>query len=325
VVADAAGLPLALFPKEEFAARTLRPKVAKERDAWLKPLHEPRPKVEAKRFPLPFEAVHFEKESIEKLVAACAIDHDVPAVAEFPGGRVAGLARLKRFLRHGLGGYVADRNEPSRDATSHLSPYLHFGNVSAREVALAVLEWAEESRNEEARDAFLEQLLVRRGLAYNFAARNRAHRTYDAIPEWAKTTLAEHQKDKREYLVDAAALEAGETPDEVWNAAQIELRTRGVIHNYARMLWGKLVIPWMKDPRAAHEILVHLNDKYALDGRDPDGYASISWCFGLHDRPWPTRPCFGKVRSMTSRSAQTKLDLDGYLSTCRALRREHGL
>ncbi len=144
--------------------------------------------------------------------------------------------------------------------------------------------------------------------------------TYDSIPAWAKATLAEHSKDPRPAIVSREDLEDARSPDKIWNAAQLELRARGVMHNYLRMLWGKLVLTWTKTPREAFDALVYLNDKYALDGRDPDGYASIAWIFGVHDRPWPERAIFGKIRCMTSNSTRNKFDLDDYLSQVRAWR-----
>ena len=159
---------------------------------------------------------------------------------------------------------------------------------------------------------------MRRTLAFNFARENPRHQSFDELPNWARDTLQKHAVDARPSLVDAAALERAESPDEVWNAAQLELRTRGIIHNYVRMLWGKLVLTWTETPREAHRLLVNLNDKWALDGRDPDGYTNIGWCFGLHDRPWPERPIFGTVRTMTSRSARAKLDLDEYIRCAHA-------
>jgi len=177
----------------------------------------------------------------------------------------------------------------------------------------------------ESGDALLEQLLVRRGLAFNFAARTPDYASYDALPPWARATLAAHAKDPRPSLVSREDLDAARSPDDLWNAAQLELRARGTIQGYARMLWGKLVLTWAQEPRDAHATLVHLNDRYALDGRDPDGWANISWCFGLHDRPWPERAIFGTVRCMTTRSARSKLDFDGYLDQARAWRASVGL
>ena len=320
VVDDCAVVPLSLFPKEESAARTLRPKFSRVSAYWLDAIDDPAPRVRApRRLDLPFDPIDWKRADIPKLVASCEIDHTVASVPEFPGGTTAAEARLERFLRRGLPSYDTDRSDPSRDRTSHLSPYLHFGMISARRVALDARAEGGPS------DGFLEQLLVRRALAYNFARTNPAHRTYDAIPPWAKATLEAHQVDKRYAELSIDDLAAARSPDPIWNAAQAELRARGVMQNYARMLWGKLVITWCKSPARAHAVLVELNDRFALDGRDPDGYANISWCFGLHDRPWPKQPIFGNVRSMTTRSAARKFDFDAYIDRSRAWREAAGL
>jgi deoxyribodipyrimidine photo-lyase len=177
----------------------------------------------------------------------------------------------------------------------------------------------------ESADALLEQLLVRRGLAFNFAARSPNPTGYESLPAWARSTLEAHERDKRPEILARDALEEARSPDELWNAAQLELRARGVIHGYARMLWGKIPITWTRTAAEAHALLVYLNDKYALDGRDPDGWANIGWCFGLHDRPWPERPIYGTVRTMTSRSARSKLDFEGYIRDAATWRDEAGL
>jgi deoxyribodipyrimidine photo-lyase len=324
IVDDATGIPMNLSGKAEFAARTLRPKVLKARDAWLKPLHEPTPLVTG-TFDLPFVPTPMgaaTDDDIARLVAACAIDHDVPRVSQFPGGSNAATERLVDFTEHRLRRYL-DRNEPSSPSTSQLSPYLHFGHVSPRAIALEARKArAHGAVSEEACEGFLEQLLVRRGLAYNYARHVGAHTGFEPVPTWAKETLAAHEGDARAWLATREDLEEARTPDELWNAAQLELRTRGVVHNYARMLWGKLPITWTTSGREAFDHLVYLNDKYALDGRDPDGYASIAWCFGVHDRPWPERAIFGTVRCMTSKSARSKLDFEGYLRDARGWRRE---
>ncbi len=327
-VDDACGVPMALFPKEEYAARTLRPKLLRARDAWLAPLAEPTPRssLSRARVSLPFEPVDLTRDDVDvaKLVGACAIDHGVPAVAALPGGSRAANSRLERFLRHKLAAYATDRNAPDRVATTGLSPYLHWGAISARRVALGVMEEARGRGASEAADALLEQLLVRRGLAFNFTARRAARgddpASYEALPGWARATLAAHARDPRPAIVSREDLDAGRSPDELWNAAQLELRATGIIHNYARMLWGKCVLGWTQEPAAAHALLVHMNDRYALDGRDPDGWTNIGWCFGLHDRPWPERAVFGTVRCMTTRSARSKLDCESYIDRAREWR-----
>lgn len=320
-VDDAAVVPLALFPKDEIGARTLRPKIAKVLGEWLHPLDEPAAAVAPPpRLELPFDPARLDRARVPELVAACAIDHTVPAVHEFPGGATAAASRAERFVQRRLSSYAVDRNDPSAEGTSGLSPYLHFGMISPRRVALLARK-AAPSPDDDGVKAFLEQLLVRRALAFTFARNNPRHREYDALPAWARTTLAEHAADRRSADVTLEELTQARSPDPLWNAAQLELRARGVIHGYARMLWGKLPLAWMREPRLVHAALVHLNDRFALDGRDPDGYANIGWCFGLHDRPWPKRPVFGAVRCMTSKSARSKLDFEGYIEGWEARRR----
>jgi deoxyribodipyrimidine photo-lyase len=316
-VDDATGVPMALFPKEETAARTLRPKLLKVRDAWaFRPLHEPPPrKGPPARLSLPFDPVDLGRADIAKLVASCVIDHDVAPVGETPGGAGEAETRLDHFVRSKLSSYALERNDPSRDATTGLSPYLHWGAISARRIASAVREAAVDRGVTESADALLEPLLVRRGLAFNFAARSPDPMAYESLPRWARATLAAHAHDRREMIVAPADLEAARSPDALWNAAQSELLTHGTIQNYARMLWGKLVITWTQTPESAHALLVHLNDKYALDGRDPDGWANIGWCFGLHDRPWPERAIYGTVRTMTTKSARSKLPFEDYITS----------
>ncbi len=312
-VDDCAVVPLALLARPEIGARTLRPRVTRALDAWLHPLAEAAPSVAApRRIDLPFPAVDIagaDAVAIRGLVAACAVDHTVPAVEGTPGGRTEAERRLGVFVRGPLATYDADRNDPLRDATSGLSPYLHFGMVSARRVALEARRWGQGAGLE----AFLEQLLVRRALAFNFARSVPDAAEWVALPAWARATLEKHAADRRYAELSLADLEAARSPDALWNASMNELRARGVIQPYARMLWGKLPLLWMSRPEKAHAAMMHLNDKWALDGRDPSGYANVSWCFGLHDRPWPERDVFGKVRTMTSASARRKLDFESYI------------
>jgi deoxyribodipyrimidine photo-lyase len=311
VVDDCAVVPMALLAKAEVGARTIRPKITRALEDWLRPLAE----VSPRRSPpsgldLPFEPLDLAKADLPALVASCAVDVGVPAVAETPGGTTEAERRLQAFLRGPLGTYATDRNDPSREATSHLSAYLHFGMISARRVALEARAWGRG----ESVDAFLEQLLVRRGLAFNFARSRPDHACWSAVPEWARASLDARTSDRRYADLSRDDLEQGRSPDPLWNAAMAELRARGTVQAYARMLWGKLPIAWMRRPEEAHAALVHLNDRWALDGRDPDGYANVSWCFGLHDRPWPQRAVFGAVRTMTSASARRKLDFEDYIA-----------
>lgn len=262
-------------------------------------------------------------------LARLPIDHAV-SVTKTRGGAEAGKATLTRFLRTALLRYDADRNDPDKHATSGLSPYLHFGHVSAHEVFAEIerLEgWSPEKAQKSGgkregfwsmsapAEAFLDQLVTWRELGLNMCAlRPDDYMRYGSLPDWARRTLAEHQKDPRSAIYTYAELEAARTGDRVWNAAQRELVREGRIHNYLRMLWGKRVLEWTRTPEEALEILIELNDKYALDGRDPNSYSGIFWTFGRYDRPWgPERPIYGTVRYMSSANTVKKLDLERYL------------
>ncbi|MFO0697440.1 MAG: deoxyribodipyrimidine photolyase [Polyangiales bacterium] len=261
------------------------------------------------------------------LLASLPIDHAVPVVDGMPGGPRRAEERLARFVREGLPRY-GERNDPEVHATSGLSPYLHFGHVSAHAIFRAVVgERFDPSalvpnggkregyfRLDPAREAFLDQLVVWRELGFSFARRHPDHDRYESQPAWARATLAKHAADPRPHLYDEAELEAARTHDPVWNAAQRELLETGVIHNYLRMLWGKKVLEWSPSPEEAFARLVRLNDRYALDGRDPNSYSGIGWVLGRFDRPWaPERPIFGQIRYMSSENTVRKLRLRGYL------------
>jgi deoxyribodipyrimidine photo-lyase len=245
------------------------------------------------------------------------------------GGAAAALERAQSFVSERLPRYDEARNHPDEQASSGLSPYLHFGHIAPQRVLsliAAAEEWGPEHLGKPRRgqregfwqmhpsaEAFLDQLVTWRELGFNFCATRDDYASYDSLPEWAQKTLAKHEQDPR-VLYSLEQLERAETGDQLWNAAQRELVETGVIHNYMRMLWGKKVLEWSPTPREAAERLVYLNDKYALDGRDPNSYSGIFWCFGRYDRAWgPERPIFGTVRTMTSDSARRKLRLREYL------------
>ncbi len=306
---DTGIVPLALFPKEEYAARTIRPKVHNLLAAWQTPIVVPRVRTQ-KPLDLPFDRFDVEKASLDAVLAKLPIDHTVKPASATPGGSAEAARRLTRLVEERLSRYP-EHNHPDVAATSNLSPYLHFGMVGARTVLAAVRA---ARAPQEAKDAFIEQLVVRRTLSYNFAWHNPRHATLDALPIWARETLRKHEADPRSHLYDRATLEAAKTGDALWNAGQRELVETGVMHNYIRMLWGKCVLLWKKTSEEALSDLVYLNDKYALDGRDPNTYTGILWCFGKHDRPWPERAIYGTVRSMTTASAEKKLQLKAYLA-----------
>ena len=313
-VVDAAGIaPLSAFPNQELAARTLRPKITRLLPERLLEIPDVRPAVAApKQLDWGFEPLPFplDDEELGRRIAALPIDHAVAPVAEFRGGTQAALRRLRKFLRDGLPGYAENRNEPSLAQTSGMSPYLHFGHLGAGQIALAARQ-ADAPQPD--KDAFLEELIVRRELGLNFAARNPQHTSIEAAPGWALNTLRAHEQDERKFQYTDEQLEAARTGDEVWNASQRQLVREGKIHGYLRMLWAKNLLFWSPTAKDAHRRISWLNDKYALDGRDAVSATNFLWIFGLHDRPFPERAIFGTVRSMTSGSAMKKLDLDGYL------------
>jgi deoxyribodipyrimidine photo-lyase len=312
LVDDAVGPPMRLScDKHETAARTIRPKVHRVLDASLvraddRAVRAPR----LRELSWPFEPTEPTLERIDALVRACAVDHSVSRVAKTPGTHTEGLSRLTRFVAERLGHYGARRNDMGLVGSSELSAHVHFGVLSARSIARA----ARASAAPEAeREAFVEELIVRRALAFNHAMTlpETHHRWEGAVPEWAQKTLLAHADDAR-TASPFEAWESASTSDSLWNSAQRELLRDGVIQPYARMLWGKVALTLTRSPRDAFDWLVRLNDKWALDGRDPNTYTNIGWCFGLHDHPYPERAVFGTVRCMTSRSARTKWDTDAY-------------
>ena len=258
-----------------------------------------------------------------------SIDHEVPP-ASLKGGSAEGTSRLEAFIRRKLSAYEKDRNHPDEDATSGLSPYLHFGHLSTHEVFSRVAdaeEWFFHKLSETAKggksgwwgmrpsaEAFLDELITWRELGFNMCAFRKDYSDYESLPDWARTTLKAHGKDKRPYLYETHELERAQTHDPLWNAAQRQLVTQGRIHNYLRMLWGKKILEWTPSPQKTIEVMIELNNKYALDGRDPNSYSGIFWCLGRYDRPWgPERPVFGKVRYMSSKNTARKLRLSDYL------------
>jgi deoxyribodipyrimidine photo-lyase len=236
---------------------------------------------------------------------------------------------LDRFIHGGLERYDEDRNDPDESATSGLSPYLHFGNLSTQEVFSAVSSWAGwtplrlAEKADGARsgwwgmapgaEAFLDQLVTWRELGFNMAWQDKTYMEYDSLPEWARLTLRDHEGDPRPHVYDYAQFRNAQTHDPLWNAAQRQLLGEGIIHNYLRMLWGKKILEWSSSPREALRIMLDLNDRFALDGRDPNSYSGIFWCLGRYDRGWPERPVFGKVRSMSSERTRKKVRLEEYL------------
>jgi deoxyribodipyrimidine photo-lyase len=240
--------------------------------------------------------------NIAELVAECAIDHSVPPAPTIRGGPRAARLQLDRFLASGLSRYAEERSDPNAGATSGLSPYLHFGNVSPIEVLLR----ARDAGPAESFAKFQDELLTWRELAFNFTHFNRRHRTVEAIPEWARRELEAGESDPRPALYDDTELERAETGEPLWNAAQMAYVRDGWMPNPLRMLWGKSVIQWTRNAGEALRILEHLNNKYSLDGRDPSSYLNLLWVFGKFDRPFYRRPIYGTVRYMSLKAAAKK-------------------
>jgi deoxyribodipyrimidine photo-lyase len=238
-------------------------------------------------------------------------DPTVPPVEGLHGGTSRALARLRRFVRGPLAEYHLAVDNPGTNLQSGLGPYLHFGQISPLTVARAVA--GARGVQEGARAAFLEQLIVRRELSFNMAYYDPAYDRYESLPAWARGTLARHARDHRPHLYDRARLERADTHDPYWNAAMREARSTGIMHGYMRMYWGKKILEWSETPQQAFAAALFLNNRWFLDGRDPNSFAGVAWCFGRHDRPWPERPVFGTVRAMVASGLERKFDMAGYL------------
>ena len=229
-----------------------------------------------------------------------------------PGEREA-KAPLRRFIENKLALYSLTRNDPTAHGQSGLSPYLHFGQLSAQRVALEV---GSRGADKASGEAFLEELIVRKELSDNFCFYNPDYDSFAGFPEWAKKTLDDHRKDPREYLYTRSEFETAATADELWNAAQTEMVKKGKMHGYMRMYWGKKILEWSESPEQALETAIYLNDRYELDGRDPSGYAGIAWSIGgVHDRPWQQRPVYGKIRYMNYNGCKRKFNVDKYIES----------
>jgi deoxyribodipyrimidine photo-lyase len=298
---------------EAYMAATLRPRIAKRLAEFLVPMSEARPVKSSLR--LRVAGPEFDVANPVAALRRLKLPGGPDPVSGLHGGGEAAREALEEFLRFRLHHYAEKRDDPSADFTSGLSPYLHFGQISALEIALAV----KDVGTGKAADIFLEQLIVRRELALNFAWYNPNYDRFAGLPDWSRKTLAREAKTKRPYVYDRAAFEGGRTHDPVWNAAQKEMAVTGRMHGYLRMYWGKKILEWSATPEEAFETALALNDRYELDGRDPNGFTGVAWCFGKHDRPWPRHPVFGNVRSMTAGGLAKKFDTGAYVRRMEAL------
>jgi len=293
--------------KQEFAARTIRPKILKLRERFLVPLKQRRVRVDAAKIDLKSD---IDVSDPEAALSGLKVDGSVSVSKRLLGGEVEAQRRLKSFVSKKLAKYPDDRNEPSLSATSMLSPYLHFGQISPLDISLAVnASHAPKASKED----FLEELIVRRELAVNFVYYQSKYDDFTCLPEWAQRTLRAHRRDKRSTVYTRDQLEAAQTHDEYWNAAQREMTGTGFMHNYMRMYWGKKIIEWTRTPQEAYRATLYLNNKHFVDGRDPVSYANVAWLFGLHDRPWAEREIFGTVRYMNAAGLERKFDMEAYI------------
>lgn len=301
-------VPAKLFPKEEYAARTIRPKLQKLLPVFFQKLENLKARFRWT------EATKPASQEIDpiRLMEELPLDRSASVLPDVRGGTAEGMRVLRQFLNERLATYDTARNQPHLAGTSELSAFLHFGQLSPLTVAVAVRE---ADAPEVAKAAFLEELIVRREVAINFVARNPQYDRLAGCPDWAQKTLAEHAADPRPYLYKESQFESAETHDPLWNAAQQEMVTTGRMHGYLRMYWAKKILEWTRSPEEAFEIAVKLNDRYEMDGRDPNGYTGVAWAIGgKHDRPWaPKRPVFGLIRYMTADGCARKFNVPAYI------------
>ena len=314
--------------KQEFGAYTLRPKLHKLLPEYLTdfPTLRKHPYAYTKKVP---------KIDWQKILNDKTIDYTVIPVESFHGDHASAKKALKKFLSEKIENYGDKRNDPTLDAQSNLSPYLHYGILSAQRIALTVVEKVGkpideilgELKNKAKVDmkselslidhagAFLEELIVRRELSDNFCFYNPRYDSVDGFPEWAKKSHAKHARDERDYIYTKKQGEEARTHDDLWNAAQMEMVQSGKMHGYMRMYWAKKILEWTKSPEEAMKIAIYLNDKYELDGRDPNGYAGIAWSIGgVHDRAWFERPVYGQIRYMNANGCASKFDTKAYIT-----------
>ncbi|MFO8077362.1 MAG: deoxyribodipyrimidine photo-lyase [Thermoplasmatota archaeon] len=300
--------------KEEYAAYTLRPKIHRKLSQFLTEIRQRQVKISSLDYSFPSVA----DQKLKNIVSRLSIDDSVSPVESFVGGEQQARKRLAYFLHHHLHHFDEQRNDPSLQVTSQLSPYLHFGQISPLFVALQV-----KKKKPRFAESFLEELIVRRELSMNFVHYNDRYDQLSCLPDWAFDSLQKHEQDKREYVYSRDELEQASTHDSFWNAAQNEMRFTGKMHGYMRMYWGKKILEWSKIPKEAFDTALYLNNKYELDGRDPNGFTGVAWCFGKHDRAWKERDIFGKIRYMSDKGLKRKGDMDSYLDRVGRLSREH--
>lgn len=314
-------IPCTAFGKEEYAAYTLRKKYLPLLPDYLRPV----PVVHPRHAAPPDLPAAFDVDNIPATLKRLKTDTRVTPSVVYRGGPDAAEERLRDFIRCCLPTYADMRSDAAANTGSHLSPYLHYGQLSPLRVALAVHEAGDETIDLHMQ-SYLDEILVRRELSINHTWHNLHYDTPEGWPAWARASLEAHRDDPRPAHYTRAQLAAGETTDRVWNAAQKELLASGEIHNYPRMLWAKKLLEWTETPAEAWEIGMELNDWYALDGRDSNGFTNVAWCLGgTHDRPWPERPIYGKVRYMSTDRANHHFSVQGYVARVNELCAQAGI
>ena len=298
--------------KKEYAARTLRPRLSKHLATFLVELADVKLKINSLDLEVKGEDIADLDEFLEKL----KLEPDPPPVKLFKGGTEAAKKVLHDFLENDFADYTDTRNQPQTSHVSHMSKYLHYGQISPVYIALEVKAAKASQKN---KDSYLEELIIRRELPMNFVFYEPDYDKYSALPDWAQKTLEEHKDDKRDPGYTRNELEAAETHDPYWNAAMNEMKHTGYMHNYMRMYWGKKILEWSSSPEYAFETTLYLNNKYFLDGRDANSYANVAWVFGQHDRGWTERDVFGKVRYMSAGGLERKADPEAYVEKVKGL------
>jgi deoxyribodipyrimidine photo-lyase len=293
--------------KQEHAARTLRPKIGEYLEDFLVELTPT--KVEKQSTNM--QQAGLDLSDIDEVLGGMDLDRSVGALGHlYRGGTSEAKKMFRRFLKQSFDSYVEHRNQPQTDDVSHMSKYLHFGHISPIWLALEARRSKAKKDNVE---SFVEELVVRRELSMNFVFYNNDYDSFSNLPGWAKETLREHKEDEREYVYTTKRLENAETHDEYWNAAMREMVHTGYMHNYMRMYWGKKILEWSNTPEHAYKTTLYLNNKYFLDGRDPNSFANVAWVFGQHDRGWTERGVFGKVRYMSAGGLERKTKPEQYV------------
>jgi deoxyribodipyrimidine photo-lyase len=304
-------VPSKLLEKEQYAAYVIRPRLEARLKEFLVAPTNPKAKIPWKK-PRGIHSVSPADINLDSLTEGWKIDRSVEPVSNWRGGSAEALRLLKDFIRHKIERYTRDRNHPETEGTTRLSPYLHFGHIGPHTIALAIQKADAPSVTKE---AFLNQLITWRELSINLVHFNPNYDNFECAEPWAHRTLAKHAKDPRPILYSERQLENAETHDPLWNAAQKQMVSTGWMHNYLRMYWAKKILEWTPSPAQAHQIAVRLNDKYELDGRDPNGYAGIAWSIvGKFDRPWFERSIFGQIRYMSGASTGKKFDSKKYIA-----------